>query len=65
MFNYPMNDPIAQFGFDLLVLDYEFSDHVSGRILRDGYYLCHISAANKTEFIDKFMTGNYKGSRRF
>lgn len=65
MFNYPKNEPIAQFCFDLLVLDFEYDNFVSGRVLRDGYYLCHISADNKDNFIEKFMSGNYSGSRRF
>ena len=55
MFNYPMNETIAQKLFVKLVLDYEFEDMVCCRVILDDTWLKgRLSAKNRDEAIAKF-----------
>lgn len=58
-----MNLEIARQCFGSLILDYEweFEDEtgVYCRILNDGWYVGYLTARNREEAIEKFLSGNY------
>lgn len=54
------NECIAAKCFGYLVLDYEFSDYVSCRILIEDVFQCRIHAATREEAINIFMSGSWK-----
>lgn len=56
---YEMNLPIAQKYFAVLVLDYEFKDGCYCRILCDGNYAGQLTASNRDQAIEKFLSGQW------
>ena len=56
---YGWNLPIAQKYFAILVLDYEFDDVCYCRILIDGNYAGQLTAVNRDQAIEKFLTGQW------
>lgn len=61
----PLNECIYKKCFATLWIDYEYAGdailepYVSGRVLYDGCFHCHISATTREELIEKFIGGNY------
>ena len=55
-----LNEYIASKGFGYLVLDYEWDDMVSCRILIEDLFQCRIHAASREEAIKIFMSGSWK-----
>lgn len=49
-----LNECIDCKGFAALILDYEWSDYVSCRVLIEDLYQGRIQAANRQEAIEKF-----------
>jgi hypothetical protein len=55
-----LNECIDSKGFASLILDYEWSDYVSCRILVEDLFQTRISAANRDEAIKVFRSGSWK-----
>ena len=51
-----LNECIASRAFASLILDYEFTDYVSCRVLVEDLCYDRITAANRNEAIEKFRT---------
>lgn len=54
------NECIAARAFAALILDYEFDDYVSCRVLIEDLYQTRIHAANRAEAIEIFNSGKWK-----
>lgn len=54
------NECIATRAFAALILDYEFHDYVSCRVLIEDLFKARIHAANRAEAIEIFTTGKWK-----
>ena len=57
---YEKNECIACKGFASLILDYEFSDYVSCRVLIEDLYSGYVVAENREKAIDIFRAGLWK-----
>lgn len=55
-----MNELLAARGFGALILDYEWQDLVSCRVLIDGWYAATIHAANRDDAIKMFESGEWR-----
>jgi hypothetical protein len=55
-----LNECIDSKGFASLILDYEWFDYVSCRILVEDLFQTRISAANRDEAIKVFRSGSWK-----
>ena len=57
---YPKNECIAAKAFASLILDYEFSDYVSCRVLIEDLYSGEVVAGSRQEAIEIFKTGSWR-----
>ena len=56
-----MNECIDVKGFAYLILDYEFSDYVSCRVLIEDLFQTRFHAETRQQAIDIFRSGAWKG----
>lgn len=58
-----LNECISSKGFASLILDYEWPDMVSCRVLIEDLYQTRFHAANRAEAIEIFRSGKWRDAR--